>query len=175
MRFEEAYEGWTESRLPQIDAAQLLGVCPRAFRRYINCYEEDGLDGLLDKRLAQASRRRVPVDEVMRLVDRYRNRHRGWNVKHYYAWHKREGGQRGYTWVKNTLQQAGAVEQAPKRSVHRKRRDRTPWPGMMLHQDGSQHQWVEGQYWALIVTMVVPEPAEGMMPPTSAIQRSPLN
>lgn len=106
----------------------------------------------------------------MRLVDRYRNRHRGWNVKHYYAWHKREGGQRGYTWVKNTLQQAGAVEQAPKRSVHRKRRDRTPWPGMMLHQDGSQHQWVEGQYWALIVTMVIPEPAEGMMPPTSTIR-----
>ena len=104
LRFAEAYEGWTESRLTQAEAAQLLGVCPRTFRRYINRYEEGGLDGLLDKRLAQASRRRVPVDEVMRLVDRYRNRHRGWNVKHDYAWHKREGRQRSYTWVKNTLQ-----------------------------------------------------------------------
>ena len=52
MRFEEAYEGWTENRLTQIDAARLLGVCPRTFRRTINRYEEDGLDGLIDKRLA---------------------------------------------------------------------------------------------------------------------------
>ena len=46
-------------------------------------YEEDGLDGLIDKRLAQVSHRRAPVDEVVRLVDRYRNRRQGWNVKHY--------------------------------------------------------------------------------------------
>ena len=26
-------------------------------------------------------------------------------------------------------------------------------PGMMLHQDGSSHQWVPGQWWDLIVTM----------------------
>ena len=57
-----------------------------------------------------------------------------------------EGGSRSYTWVKNTLQRAGVVNKAPKRGVHRKRRERAPWPGMMLHQDGSQHQWVAGQY-----------------------------
>ena len=75
MRFEDAYKGWTEPRLTEIDAAQLLGGCPRAFRRTINRYEEDGLDGLIDKRLAQDSHRRAPVDAVMRLVDRYRSRH----------------------------------------------------------------------------------------------------
>ena len=53
MRFEDAYEGWTEQRLTQIDAARLLGVCPRTFHRTINRYEEDGLDGLIDKRLAR--------------------------------------------------------------------------------------------------------------------------
>ena len=36
MRVEDAYEGWTEKRLTQIDAAQLLGVCPRTFRRTFN-------------------------------------------------------------------------------------------------------------------------------------------
>ena len=71
MRFEDAYEGWTEQRLTQIDAARLLGVCPRTFRRYTNRYEEDGLDGLTDKRLAQVSHRRAPVDEVMRRVECY--------------------------------------------------------------------------------------------------------
>ena len=52
------------------------------------------MGGLIDKRLVQASRRRAPVDEVMRLVDRYRNRPKGWHVKHYYPWHKREGDSR---------------------------------------------------------------------------------
>ena len=45
MRFEEAYEGWTENRSTQIGAARLLGVCPRTFRRTINRYEEDGQHG----------------------------------------------------------------------------------------------------------------------------------
>jgi transposase len=153
MRFEEAYEGWTQSRLTQEEAARLLGVCSRSFRRYIDRYEEEGLDGLIDKRLAQMSHRKAPVDEVLRLVDRYRDRHRGWNVKHFYSWYRRDGGTRSYTWVKNSLQAAGAVERAPKRGAHRKRRERAAWPGMMLHQDGSSHEWVPGQHWDLIVTM----------------------
>ena len=60
MRFEEACEGWTSMRLTQIDAAQLLGGCPRTFRRAIHRYEDDGLDGLIDKRLAQVSHRHAP-------------------------------------------------------------------------------------------------------------------
>ena len=153
MRFEEAYSGWTERRLTQEDAARLLGVCARTFRRYIDRYEENGLDGLVDKRLSQVSHRRAPVDEVLRLVDRYRRRHDGWSVKHYYAWYRRDGGTRSYNWVKNTLQAAGAVKKAVKRGAHRKRREPAPWPGMLLHQDGSPHQWVPGQQWDLIVTM----------------------
>ena len=153
MRFEEAYSGWTERRLTQEDAAQLLGVCARTFRRYIDRYEEDGLDGLLDKRLTPLSHRRAPVDEVLRLVDRYRRRHDGWNVKHYYSWYRRDGGQRSYVWVKNTLQAARVVKKAVKRGAHRKRREPAPWPGMLLHQDGSDHEWVPDQHWDLIVTM----------------------
>ena len=153
MRFEESYKGWTESRLTQEEAARLLGVCSRTFRRYINRYEENGLEGLLDKRLTQISSRRASVDEVMAVVDRYKRRHLGWNVKHFYGWYKHDGGQRSYTWVKNTLQLQGLVPRAPKRGVHRKRRERSPIPGMMLHQDGSTHEWVPGKKWDLIVTM----------------------
>jgi len=153
MRFEEAYGGWQNGRLTQEEAARLLGVCDRTFRRYIDRYEDEGLDGLIDKRLNQVSHRRAPVDEVMGLVDRYRSRHEGWNVKHFYAWYKREGGGRSYTWVKNRLQEAKLVPKATKRGVHRKRRERSPLPGMLVHQDGSTHEWVTGQHWDLIVTM----------------------
>ncbi len=49
MRFEEAYEGWSENRLTQEMAAQLLGVCARRFRRYVERYKNEGVVGLLDK------------------------------------------------------------------------------------------------------------------------------
>jgi hypothetical protein len=71
MRFEEAYTDWQGRRLTQAEAARLLGACERTFRRQIDRYEADGLDGLIDKRLEQASHRRAPVDEVVKLVDLY--------------------------------------------------------------------------------------------------------
>ena len=153
MRFEELYFGWSESRLTQEEAARILGVCDRTFRRYIDRYEEAGISGLSDKRLTQASFRRAPVDEVMAVADRYKNRYQGWNVKHFYSWYRRDGGRRSYSWVKNTLQSGGLVPKISKRGVHRTHRERAPFPGMMLHQDGSRHEWVPGKEWDLIVTM----------------------
>jgi len=64
----------------------MLGVCDRTFRRYINRYQEDGLDGLRDKRLEQASHRQAPLDEMIAMTEAYRARHKGWYVKHYYSW-----------------------------------------------------------------------------------------
>jgi transposase len=153
MRFEEMYTGWQEGRLSQEEAARVLGVCSRTFRRQICRYEEEGLTGLNDKRLTQASHRRAPVDEVMKVTDRYRRSYRGWNVKHFYSWYVRDGGKRSYTWVKNTLQRQGEFQKLKKKGVHRRRRERSPLPGMMLHQDGSTHEWVLGKKWDLIVTM----------------------
>lgn len=59
MRFEEAYTGWQGGRLWQEEADRLLGICERTFRRYIDRYEENGLDGLIDRRLHQLSHRRA--------------------------------------------------------------------------------------------------------------------
>lgn len=42
MRFEEAYGGWHSRRLTQSEAARLLGVCDRTFRRrvrYVSRYD----------------------------------------------------------------------------------------------------------------------------------------
>ena len=153
MRFEEVYLGWTESRLTQEEAGLILGVSDRTFRRHIDRYTEGGVEGLLDKRLSQASFRRAPVDEVMCVAEHYRAGYRGWNVKHYYREYQAVIGKRSYSWVKNTLQSQGLVSKAEKRGVHRKRRERAPLPGMMLHQDGSNHEWVPGKKWDLIVTM----------------------
>ena len=152
MRFEEAYGVWTESRLSQEEAARMLGVCARTFRRYIDRYEEGGLEGLLDKRLMQVSSRRAPLDEVLAVVDRYRARHMGWKVQHFHSWYRRDGGQRSCTWVKDTLQSRGLVPKVARKGTHRKRRDPSPLPGMIVRQDGSTHEWVPGKKWDLIPT-----------------------
>ena len=151
--FEEALGDWEGGCLTQEQAAGLLGVSTRTFRRWTVRYGEDGIEGLRDRRVSRASHRAAPVDEVMRMVDRYRTRHEGWNIRHYYSWYRREGGQRSYTWVRNKLQSHGAVSKGKGRGKHRRKRAPAPWPGVMLHQDGSSHEWVKGRVWDLIVTM----------------------
>ncbi len=153
MRFEEAYAGWNQERLTQDEAARLLGVCERSFRRYVVRFEAEGLEGLIDRRLEQVSNRRAPVDEVMALTEQYRGRHTGWNVKHFHSWYRRAGGTRSYTWVKKRLQEGKLAPKAENRGAHRKRREPSPLPGMMVHQDGSTHAWVPEELWDLIVTM----------------------
>lgn len=152
MRFSEVYSRCTLRRLTQEEAAEILGLSERTFRRYKARYEEEGEAGLEDKRLTQASCRRAPVDEVLEVARQY-ERYRGWSVRHFYGKYREGQGRRSYTWVKNSLQRQGVVSRATKRGVHRKRRERAPLPGMMLHQDGSSHEWVPGKKWDLIVTM----------------------
>lgn len=154
MRFEEAYGGWKRGRMTQDEAALLLGVCDRTFRRYLARYEEEGMEGLVDQRLGQISHRRAPVDEVVALADLYSRQYSGFTVKHFYSWYRRaHRGKRSYTWVKNSLQAKALVPKASGKGAHRKRRPRAPYVGMMLHQDGSRHEWVIGKFWDLIVTM----------------------
>lgn len=154
MRFEEAYEGWRDRRLTQEEAGRLLGMSERNFRRYAGRYEADGLEGLIDRRIEQISSRRAPVDEVMRVVNLYQSRHDGWNVRHFHSWYRREdAGTRSYSWVKNVLQNASAVPRAKGKGKHRRKRERRPLPGMLVHQDGSRYAWVAGVQWDLIVTL----------------------
>jgi transposase len=153
MRFQEVYGGWQDDRLTQEEAALILGVSDRTFRRYIDRFEESGLDGLADKRLTHASHRRAPVDEVIELVDLYSSRHQGWNARHFHDWYSKQGGRRGYTWVKNQLQNAKLIQKTMRKGVHRKQREASALPGMMIHQDGSTHEWIPDQKWDLISTM----------------------
>ena len=155
MRFAEAYGGWQERRLSQEEAARLLGVCERTFRRYVDRYEEEGLDGLVDKRLGQVSARRAPVDEVVRTEALYRERYDGWNVKHFYRFYRCEhAGTRSDAWVKNALQRAELVAKAPAPRAHpHPGHDAPPEPAPAKAGDGSIHQWVPGQLWDLIITL----------------------
>jgi hypothetical protein len=153
MRFEEVYDRWSEHRLRQCEAADLLGVCERQFRRQCRRYEDEGIEGLIDLRLGQVSSKRAPVDEVLRLVEQYRRRYEGWTVKHFYSKYLEQKGKRSYHFVRLALQREGVVAKAKRRGAHRRKRERKPLIGMMLHQDGSRHAWLVGQQHDLIVTL----------------------
>ena len=136
---------WNLAELNQEEAAELLGVSERTFRRWTRRYEEGGEAGLVDRRLGKASGRRVPVDRAEEVERLYRERYQGFTVKHFHE-HlvKDHGFGWGYTWLKLHLQwQAG--RKAPRKGAHRRKRERRPLPGMMLHQDGSRHVWIEGE------------------------------
>jgi len=154
-KFEELLRRWDRGELSGSEAGELLGCSERQFRRYRRRYEEDGLEGLADRRLGKASARRIAVDEVMWMVGQYESHYLGWNVKHFHEHlQARHGVRWSYSWVKTKLQAADLVPRVRRRGTHRRKRERKPCEGMMLHQDGSRAVWLAGQpALDLIVTM----------------------
>ena len=154
MKFEEVYGRTHRGGLSQAEAAEVLGVSERTFRRWRERYEAEGAEGLYDRRLGRVSARRAPVDEVVRVLELFDTRYCDFTAKHFHeklvAEHDCE---RSYNWVRLTLQARGRMRAAPRRGAHRRKRPRRALPGMMLHQDGSHHAWVPGRRWDLIVTM----------------------
>src|SRR6476620_2101741 len=154
-KFRDVLTRWERGSLSMMEAGELLGMSERQFRRYRNRYEEDGLEGLIDRRVGKPSPKQVPARDLRLMLDLYRDCYRGWNVKHFHEHLVRDHNFRwGYTWVKTQLHAAGLVDRAKRRGAHRRKRERKPCEGMMLHQDGSRFAWLEGQpEFDLIVTM----------------------
>jgi len=155
MRFESLLGRWDRGELTQAEAAEMLGVSVRTLQRWTERFEEAGAAGLADRRLGRRSPRRAPQEELERMLGLYRDKYSDFTVKHFHEQlEKRHGYVLGYTVTKLALQAAGLVRHAPGRSKHRKKRPRRPLRGMLLHQDGSRHAWLEGQPpLDLIVTM----------------------
>jgi len=155
MRFEELLQGWEKGGLSHAEAAVALGVSERTLRRWRQRYEEDGADGLVDRRVGEPSPRRAPEDELERMRALYQRDYQGFTIKHFHEkLAKRHDYKLGYTTTRIYLQKTGAVQPAPRRGAHRRKRPRRPMRGMLLHQDGSKHAWLADQpALDLIITM----------------------
>jgi hypothetical protein len=155
LKFRDVLSRWERRELSMMEAGELLGMSERQFRRYRERFEEEGEAGLVDRRLGKASPKRIEAAAIDRMLELYRTVYRGWNVKHFHEHGVRDHKFNwGYTWTKTQLHAAGLAERAKRRGAHRRKRERKPCEGMMLHQDGSQHVWLEGQApLDLIVTM----------------------
>ena len=153
-RIVEAIGRYRTGELSCLEAAELLGMSERHFRRLRDRYEAEGAEGIIDRRRGRVSHRRAAADKVEWVIEEFATRYYDFTVKHFHEELCRRGFDLSYTWTKTILQQRGLVRPAPKRSAHRKKRARRPLPGMMLFQDGSTHAWLEGRPpLDLIVTM----------------------
>ncbi len=136
-------------------AAEIIGISDRQMRRWRERYEEHGYDGLIDRRRGRPSQKRVPLAQVEQVLGLYREKYFDLNVRHF---HEKLGAEHGihlsYSWVKLALQGAGLVAKAGKRGIHRKRRERRPLPGMLLHIDGSRHQWFQDERWYDLIVIL---------------------
>lgn len=146
MRFARLLERQERGEITQAEAAEMLGVVERTFRRWRDRYVEEGEAGLADRRLGRPSPRRAPEAELKRMLGLYEDKYSDFTVKHFHEQLlQRHDYKLGYTVTKVHLHRAGLVRAAAKRSRHRKKRPRRPLVGMLLHQDGSRHAWLEGR------------------------------
>jgi transposase len=145
MRFSSLLDRTEAKELTQEAASEILGINVRTFQRWTERFEAEGDDGLIDRRMGRRSPKRAPEEELERMLGLFRDKYADFTVKHFHEQlQKRHGYVLGYTVTKLALHAAGLVRKAPKRSAHRKKRPRRPLRGMLLHQDGSRHVWIEG-------------------------------
>jgi transposase len=136
-------------------AAEIIGVTDRTMRRWRERLESDGYSGLVDRRKGKPSDKRIPLAKVEEVLRLYQETYFDLNVRHFHEKLDEEHGIKlSYTWVQKALQGAGLVARGRKRRKHRRRRERRPMTGMLLHIDGSKHQWFGDERWYDLIVIL---------------------
>src|SRR5271168_5663157 len=142
-------------KLTWIQAAEIAGMSVRNMQRKRQAYQEFGYTGLFDQRRGKRSIHRVPMETAERVLALYQEKYFDFNVQHFHEKLRQEEGIRlSYSWVKQALQGAGLVARRRKRGPHRRRRERRPLPGMLLHIDGSKHRWLNDDRWYDLIVIL---------------------
>jgi hypothetical protein len=129
-----------------ITAAWICGITDRHMRRLKERYLARGYDGLVDQRSGRPRRKRIALETIEKICQLKRERYPDFSVRHF--WEKLGEEHHvdiGYTWVKLTLQAAGLAEKSAGRGRYRRRRERRPMRGMLVHLDASTHEWIAGR------------------------------
>jgi transposase len=142
-------------KISWLEAAEIAGVTDRTMRRIRDRYQEFGYNGLMDRRKGKHSFHRVPMETAEEVLRLYRETYFDLNIRHFHEKLREEHNiEVSYTWVQLALQGAGLVAKRRKRGPHRRRRPRRPLPGMLLHIDGSKHQWLNDDRWHDLIVIL---------------------
>lgn len=132
-------------KITWIQAAQICGITARHMRRLKERYEKEGGEAFCDHRGGQRRRKRIPAETIRELCRLKQEVYPDFSMRHFHEFATEEHGVRiSYSWTRFVLQEAGIEEKAPARGKHRRKRERRPMVGMLLHIDGSTHEWIAG-------------------------------
>jgi transposase len=136
-------------------AAHIARISPRHLRRLYERYRRLGFDGLYDRRKGRPSPKRVPWVVVEQVLCLYREKYFDFSVRHFHEKLRADHGiAYSYTCIKRLLQGAGLVVHTRKRGPHRRKRERRPMTGMLLHIDASSHRWLGGEQWHDLIVVL---------------------
>ena len=155
MKVQEVILRAMAGKLKWWEAAEIIGVSDRSMRRWRRRYQEHGYDGLFHRQKGKPSPKRIPVETLEEVLNLFQEKYFDFNVRHFHEKLCEEHGiQLSYTWVRLALQGAGLVKRRKRREPHRRRRPRRALPGMLLHIDGSQHQWFQDERWYDLIVVL---------------------
>jgi hypothetical protein len=144
-----------EKRITWQQAAAICRVAPRHMLRLRRRYELFEVEGLRDRRTGKRQPTRIPAKTVDKLCRLKKEIYADFSVRHFHQFATEKHGLKiSYTWARIVLQAKGLVEKAASRGKYRRKRERRPMVGMLVHQDASTHEWVPGLPMAdLVITL----------------------
>lgn len=143
MTREEVIIKAIEKRISWLQAADILGITPRHVRRLKTYVEQGGMNMLRDRRGGTRRRARVPVATIQEVCRLRRERYPDFSIRHFYEFATEKHGLKlSYTLTRSVLQAARLAPKAAGRGKYRRKRERRPMVGMLLHLDASTHRWI---------------------------------
>ena len=132
-------------QLSWVQASEILGISARHMRRLRRKLERWGMSAVMDQRGGRPRRQRIKAGTIELLCRLKCDVYADFSVRHFYE-HvtEKHGVKVSYNWLRLILQEAGMVEKEPARGRYRRRRERRPMVGMLMHLDASTHEWITG-------------------------------
>ena len=142
-------------KISWLDAAEIIGVCDRTMRRMREGYQKFGYDGLRDGRSGKQCSHRVPMETAEEVLRLYREVYFDLNIRHFHeklkdkhqiqlsytgcSWRYRAPG-----WWRSGAS-AGRIGEDVRGGLCRV---------MLLHIDGSKHQWFGDERWHDLIVIL---------------------
>ena len=132
-------------RITWLQAAQIVRISARQMRRIKRQVEQFGMSAVMDQRGKRPRRRLIKAATIEMLIRLKRDVYPDFSLRHFYEQvSEKHQVKVSYNWLRLMLQAAGVVEREPGRGRYRRKRERRPLIGMMVHLDASTHEWIAG-------------------------------
>ena len=135
-----------EKFVTQKDAAIMLNLSERQFRRILANFRENGESGLIHKNRGKVSPKKIPAEKISTIVNLYQSEFLGYKPTFFT---ERIADERNIIISKESIRtiltQHNLWIPKKRKNNHRTKRERKHYAGELVQLDGSVHQWFLGK------------------------------